>query len=137
MNHKVVRQYKFKVIGGKMVIEEIGRFNQALSKMEGQQGYLALLPEDADPLPSHRGYYFGIMIPQVLTTEEFGGWTKPMVHDYVKDSLKVSKTRGMSKKEFTEFVERAKDLFASHDIFFEDESKHYQYGKRQFDLPDL
>lgn len=123
---KLVTLHKFRVENGNMKFVDLPKFRSNLDEMEGHYGYIALLEEDAKPTPSHRGYYWGVLIPAALKTEEFGGWDKNDVHNYLKGKVGVKTTTKMNVKEFAEYVERAKDILATHDVYVEEIDKYYE-----------
>lgn len=124
MKEKVAFKHKFRVVGGQIEFYDPKRFFNDVKSFEGKDGELALYPKADIDNVSWRGYYFGVMIKPSLKQEMFRGWTDKELHDEVKKFAGIDSTKGMDNEDWYKFVEKGKDFFAAHDIFFEEATNY-------------
>lgn len=124
-NPLVVYKHKAKVSedGKHVFILEPALVNMELSRMKGKDIWIGYAENDVDATPSQHAYYRGYMLKHALQHETFGGYTKDELHQEVLRYADIKSTSGLKVKEYTSFVNKAKDFFAEHDIFFESEDK--------------
>jgi len=96
--------FRGKVEKGRIVLDNKDRFRPYLASFEGKRIELVLRERVAREGNVPRGYYFGVVIPEL--TKANIGYEEYEWHDVLKEQFNVETTKKMADKEWWEYIDR-------------------------------
>ena len=130
---KRILKHKGKVIDGQLHLNNVDYYTHCLKGLEGKDIEVTVQEKEKDPTLRQYGYYFGVVLPNALEDETFGGWTKEELDAYLKSNflqkskmkiinnvpieLKYSPSKAqISKEEMTEFLRKVITFLAQQGV---------------------
>ena len=81
---QLTQRFLFTRRKGKVVLDDKDRFEKALMRYEDKDGFLTIEPIYKQRSLQENRYLFGVVIPVLNETEDFGGWDKEAVYRYLE-----------------------------------------------------